>query len=64
MVQSGGTIVSQCIMALIQNIRLQDIRKHNSMKDIRSIPDHAISNTMFIQIIEGLVIFARLAFSN
>ena len=48
MVQSGGTVVSQCIMALIQNIRLQGIRNHNGIKDVRSISDLSASNTMLI----------------
>ena len=64
MVQSGRIIVSQCVMTLIQNIRLQGIRNHSIMKDIGSIFNLSVSNTMLIQIIGGLIIFARLAFSN
>ena len=64
MVQSGGTIVSQCVMEPIQNIRLQGIRKHNSMKDIMCVSDLSVSNTMLIQKTRGLITFPRLAFSN
>ena len=60
MVQSGGTIVSQYDMALLQSIRLQGIRNHNSMKDIRSVCDLSVRNTMLIQIIRGLIILPDL----
>ena len=60
MVQSSGTIVSQDVMTLIQNIRLQGIRNHNSMKDIRSISDLSVHDAVLIQIIGGLIILLDL----
>ena len=54
MVQSCGTIMSQCIVTVIQNIRLQGIRNHNSMKNLGP-SDLSVYNTVLIQMTGDLI---------
>ena len=56
--------MSKCIVALMLNIELQGFRNYNSMKDVRSISDLSIYNSVFVHMVGGFIDFTRLAFSN